>query len=98
MNGITKQWTVTAGIALIVGAGGSIAAIKTLGEAAGLTTEPIVRQMISDLCPYTADKNVLVVSLAALEMAVKENTETMSELKINVAVLSERVKSRHDGN
>lgn len=46
MNGTTKQWGATAAIALVVGGGGSIAALKTLGEAAGLTTEETVLKMI----------------------------------------------------
>ncbi len=90
MNGTTKQWTATAAIALVVGAGGSMAALKTLGEAAGLATEPVVRQMISDLCPYTADRNSLSVAIASLQEAVEENTEAMGEVKTAVAVLIER--------
>ena len=92
MNGTTKQWTATAAIALVVGAGGSMAALKTLGEAAGLATEPVVRQMISDLCPYTTDRNSLVEAVASLQAAVKENTVAMGELRTTVAVLSERVR------
>ncbi len=114
MNGATKQLGLAAVVALVVTAGGSIAGLKTLGVAAGLTTEdkvlamietqskssgnttePVVRQMIADLCPYTLDRGSLVEAVASLQMSVKENTAAMGELKTSVAVLSTQVQLIH---
>ena len=97
MNGNSKQMLVTGVIALVVSLGGGLAALTTLGKAAGLTTEDRVRQMIDDHCPYVQDRNSLVESVAGLEAAVTANTSAMGTLQTTVAVLAERMKHLGQG-
>ncbi len=97
MNGNSKQMVATGVIALVVSLGGGLAALTTLGEAAGLATEAKVRQMIEDHCPYVMDRNVIVESVAGLEAAVTANTSAMGKLQTTVAVLAERIKHMGQG-
>lgn len=97
MNGNSKQMLATGVIALVVGLASVLAALTTLGEAAGLTTESKVRQMIEDHCPYAMDRNVIVESVAGLEAAVTANTNAMGTLQTTVAVLAERMKHLGQG-
>ncbi len=92
MNGNSKQWMVTGAIALVVSLGGGLAALTTLGQAAGLTTEDKVRRMIEDHCPYSRDRNSIVESVAGLEAAVTANTTAVGSLQTTIAVLAERMK------
>lgn len=92
VNGNSKQMMAAAAITLVVSLGGGIAALSTIGQAVGLTTEDKVRQMIDDHCPYVMDRNVIVESVAGLEAAVTANTSAMGSLQITVAVLAEQIK------
>ncbi len=98
MNGNSKQLVAAGVIALVVGLGSGLAALSTIGEAVGLTTEDKVRQMIEDHCPYSRDRNSIVESVAGLEAAVTANTNAMGTLQITVAVLAEQIKHMGHGD